>query len=67
MAAARSRYDHEIDLSPKWGLITSTEAAEYSDFVEQGNRLTLRKAWVANILTDRGSQISKSDFAPGDT
>ena len=47
------------------GLITPGEIAEYALLVERGNRLMLRKAWAANILTDRGHQISKSDFAPG--
>jgi len=47
------------------GLITPIEAAEYAALVERGNRLMLRKAWAANILMDRGHQISKSDFAPG--
>ena len=47
------------------GLITPAEVAEYAVLVERGNRLMLRKAWAANILMDRGHQISKNDFAPG--
>src|SRR5437868_2278279 len=36
------------------GTVTSDEATEYGELVERGNRLTLRKAWAADVLMSRG-------------
>lgn len=44
------------------GTITTDEYAELSELVERGNRLTLRKAWAAAILMERGHPITEQDF-----
>lgn len=45
------------------GTITASEYDELSQLVERGQRLTLRKAWAAGILMERGHHITGDDFA----
>ncbi|MHB8629366.1 MAG: hypothetical protein ACYDBJ_25210 [Aggregatilineales bacterium] len=45
-----------------FGTIAPSEYAELAQLVERGNRLTLRKAWAAGVLMDRGHQITEKDF-----
>lgn len=45
------------------GTITAPEYEELSQLVERGQRLTLRKAWAAGVLMERGYSISGDDFA----
>jgi hypothetical protein len=45
------------------GTITVQEREEYTQYVEQGDRLMLRKAWAAGILAKRGHKISADDLA----
>lgn len=40
------------------GTISNDEYATLAQFVERGQRLTLRKAWAAGILMERGYQNS---------
>jgi hypothetical protein len=44
------------------GTITSQEYKELSLLVERGQRLTLRKAWAAGVLMERGYKITGDDF-----
>lgn len=46
-----------------FGTITPEEHDELTELVERGQRLTLRKAWAAGILMERGHQITGADFA----
>lgn len=46
------------------GKITATEYEELSRLVEQGQRLTLRKAQAADLLMDRGYQVTAKDMSP---
>lgn len=48
------------------GTIAEDEHAEYSAFVEQGDRLMVRKAWAAGVLMDRGHSITADDMAAPD-
>jgi len=48
------------------GTITDPEYTELSDFVERGNRLTLRKAQAMHYLTERGYTITVDDLTPTD-
>ncbi len=45
-----------------FGTITPVEYTELAQLVERGNRLTLRKAWAAAVLMERGYQITEQDF-----
>jgi hypothetical protein len=44
------------------GTITPQEYQELTELVERGQRLTLRKAWAAGVLMERGYQITGDDF-----
>ena len=46
------------------GMITLEEHEELSVLVERGERLTLRKAWAAGVLMERGYQITGQDMSP---
>lgn len=48
------------------GAITDTEYAELAEFVERGNKLTLRKAQAMNYLMDRGYSVTLDDLKPID-
>jgi hypothetical protein len=48
------------------GTITTEEFDEYRRLVEQGERLMLRKAWAANVLMDRGYQLTGQDYVTQD-
>lgn len=45
-----------------FGTVTPDEYAELTELVERGNRLTLRKAWAAGVLMERGYPITEKDF-----
>jgi hypothetical protein len=45
------------------GTITPDEYSELSRLVEQGQRLMLRKAQAANLLMDRGHQVTANDMS----
>lgn len=45
------------------GTINSDEYIQLQHLVERGQRLTLRKAWAAGILMERGYTITGQDFA----
>lgn len=44
------------------GTITAKEHQELTQLVERGQRLTLRKAWAAGVLMERGYSITGDDF-----
>jgi hypothetical protein len=44
------------------GTITSAEYDELANLVERGQRLTLRKAWAAGILMERGYSMTGDDL-----
>lgn len=44
------------------GMITDAEYDELANLVERGQRLTLRKAWAAGILIERGYSITGDDL-----
>ena len=46
------------------GVLTPEERGEYERLVERGDRLTLRKAWAAGVLMDRGHTVGARDLAP---
>lgn len=46
------------------GTISSEEYQELADYVERGNRLMVRKAEAAGILTERGFTFTQADFKP---
>ena len=48
------------------GTITDVEHTELTKLVEDGQRLTLRKATAMNILMDRGYDLSLDDMKPVD-
>ncbi|MEQ9027422.1 MAG: hypothetical protein RLP44_01805 [Aggregatilineales bacterium] len=48
------------------GTITDKEYAELTTLVEDGQRLTLRKATAINILMDRGYKLTLDDMKPVD-
>lgn len=48
------------------GTITAQEFDELSELVDRSQRLTLRKAWAAGVLMERGHSIAGEDFAPED-
>lgn len=48
------------------GTITDEEYAELAALVEDGQRLTLRKATAMNILMDRGHKLTLDDMKPAD-
>ncbi|MBI1278909.1 MAG: hypothetical protein GC179_12340 [Anaerolineaceae bacterium] len=45
-----------------FGTITPQEHQQLTDLVERGQRLTLRKAWAAGVLMERGYSITGDDF-----
>lgn len=45
-----------------FGTITPQEHQELTQLVERGQRLTLRKAWAAGVLMERGYPITGDDF-----
>ena len=47
------------------GIITSKEYEELASLVEQGQRLTLRKAQAADLLMDRGYKVKAKDMSGG--
>lgn len=49
-----------------FGTITQEEYKELSEFVERAERLTLRKAWAAGILMERGHKITAQDMSAED-
>jgi hypothetical protein len=46
------------------GTITGEEHEELTSLVEQGQRLTLRKAQAADLLMDRGYQVTAAHMSP---
>lgn len=48
------------------GTITSEEYEELAQFVEQGDRLMVRKAEAASILMDRGYTVTAKDMSPSE-
>lgn len=48
------------------GTLATGELEELTGLVEQGQRLTLRKAQAADLLMDRGYQVTAKDMAPAD-
>jgi hypothetical protein len=46
------------------GTITDAEHAQLSDFVKQGQGLTLRKAEAMKLLLERGYTVTLDDLAP---
>ena len=48
------------------GAITDHERQVLTELVKQGDRLTLRKAWAANVLMDRGYKITAQDMMAED-
>jgi hypothetical protein len=48
------------------GSITDEEHQELAQLVEQGQRLMLRKAQAAALLTERGFQVKPTDMSPED-
>ncbi len=48
----------------KRSVLSNIEDAELDDLLERGDRLTLRKAEAATILTARGYQVDPKGFAP---
>jgi hypothetical protein len=49
-----------------FGTITVEEYTELEQHVERGNRLMVRKAEAAAILTERGHTFTQADFSPKD-
>jgi hypothetical protein len=49
-----------------FGTISPEEYQELTELVDRGQRLTLRKAWAAGILMERGHHITGEDFAQED-
>jgi hypothetical protein len=49
-----------------FGTITDDEYRELEALVERGQRLTLRKAWAAGVLMERGHKITAKDMSPED-
>lgn len=49
-----------------FGTITKGEFEELEQCVERGNRLMVRKAEAAGILTERGHTFTQEDFSPKD-
>jgi hypothetical protein len=45
------------------GTITDEEYKALEEYVERGNRLMVRKAEAAGILTDRGHKFTQKDFS----
>jgi hypothetical protein len=48
------------------GTLAAGELEELTALVEQGQRLTLRKAQAADLLMDRGYRVTAKDMAPAD-
>ena len=48
------------------GTLATGELEELTELVEQGQRLTLRKAQAADLLMDRGYRVTAKDMAPAD-
>jgi hypothetical protein len=48
------------------GTISAEEYGELARLVERGQRLTLRKAWAAGVLMERGHKISMQDMSSSD-
>lgn len=48
------------------GTLTESENQELSQLVESGQRLMLRKAQAAALLTKRGHKVTPKDMAAGD-
>lgn len=48
------------------GTLTAEEHAELTQLVEQGQRLTLRKAQAADLLMDRGYPVTARDLSATD-
>lgn len=49
-----------------FGTITDEEYAELTAHVEEGNKLTLRKATAMKYLMDRGYKVTLDDLKPVD-
>lgn len=49
-----------------FGTITNEEYAELTAHVEEGNKLTLRKATAMKYLMDRGYKVTLDDLKPVD-
>jgi hypothetical protein len=49
-----------------FGTISEPEYSELEAYVERGNRLMVRKAEAAGLLTERGYTFTQSDFKPND-
>ncbi len=49
-----------------FGSVLPDEYHELSELVERGQRLTLRKAWAAGILMERGYKITGQDWTGED-
>lgn len=55
---------HELMSKNSRGIITDEERAELEALVERSDRLMLRKAEAASILTKRGYAFTQRDFRP---
>jgi hypothetical protein len=63
MPRVRQERMHELMDRNSKGAITNDEYEELANLVEQGQRLTLRKAQVADLLMDRGYQVTAKDIS----
>lgn len=57
---------HELLDKNARGKVTAAEAAELEQLVERADRVMLRKAEAAAILSERGHTFTQKDFRPQD-
>jgi hypothetical protein len=60
--AAQARMQVLMDRNSR-GQLSEAERQELEELVERGDRLTLRKAEAAALLTERGYKVTPSDLA----
>jgi hypothetical protein len=72
-AAAREQMSAEVQArmsvlmtKNNFGTITDEEYAELAAHVEEGDKLTLRKAQAMKYLTERGHKVTADDLKPAD-